>query len=70
MLSLRAGAGAATDADAGELAASPTVDGASWPNMSALLVASWAEAVKAVIASATAVKLLVNLNIGLRRDGA
>ena len=47
-----------------------TVDGVSWPNMSALLVASWAEAAIAVMASATAVKLLVNLNIGLRRSGA
>jgi hypothetical protein len=70
MLSLRGGAGTAVVADAGELAESPTVDGVSWPNMSALLLASWAEAVKAAVASATAVKLLVNLNIGLRRDGA
>jgi hypothetical protein len=37
--------------------------------MSALFV-SWAEAAKAVTTSATAVKLLLNLNIGLGRDGA
>jgi hypothetical protein len=54
---------------AGEVTASPTLD-VSWPNMSALLVDSCAEATIAVKASATAVKLLVNLNIGLRRNGA
>jgi hypothetical protein len=44
--------------------------GCSWPNMSALLLVSWAEAAKAVTAKAAAVKLLVNLNIGLRWDVA
>jgi hypothetical protein len=34
------------------------------------LLVSWAEAAKAVTASAAAVKLLVNLNIGLRWDVA
>jgi hypothetical protein len=34
------------------------------------LLVSWAEAAKAVTARAAAVKLLVNLNIGLRWDVA